>query len=99
FSLEALEKTTGTYIKLHIPEIIEGEEILELIHNKLEEFIKNLTWQLEEDQTLLLVTRWVDHDPEARERNLRSLLTWVEWSRIDMETSINLVQSHELYSR
>lgn len=56
------------------------------------------SWALEEDQTLLLVTRWVHHNPSSRERNLRSLLTWVQWCRLNPQTAIKLMQSHSLYS-
>lgn len=56
------------------------------------------SWALDEDQTLLLVTRWVHHNPSSRERNLRSLLTWVQWCRLNPQTAIKLMQTHPLYS-
>lgn len=56
------------------------------------------SWHLHEDQTLLLVTRWVHHCPKSRERNLRSLLTWVQWSHLNPETPIHLIRTHPLYT-
>lgn len=47
---------------------------------------------------MLLVTRWVHHNPSSRERNLRSLLTWVQWCRLNPQTAIKLMQTHPLYS-
>ncbi|XP_053641460.2 uncharacterized protein [Cherax quadricarinatus] len=98
FNLEALGKTTGTFIQAHLSEIIEGEEVLELSHTRLEDFLRAPSWQLLEDQTLLLVTRWVHHSPKSRERNLRSLLTWVQWPRLNPQTAIHLIQTHPLYT-
>ncbi|XP_071546128.1 uncharacterized protein [Panulirus ornatus] len=98
FNLEALEKTTGTFIQAHLSGIIEGEEVLELSHTRLEDFLRSPSWQLHEDQTLLLVTRWVHHSPKSRERNLRSLLTWVQWSHLCPQAAIHLIQTHPLYT-
>ncbi|XP_066950324.1 uncharacterized protein [Macrobrachium rosenbergii] len=98
FNLVALEKTTGTFIQSHLTEVIEGEEILDLSYSRLEDFLRSPCWQLQEDQTLLLVTRWVHHCPKIRERNLRSLLTWVQWCHLDPKIATQLIQSHPLYS-
>ncbi|KAG7158080.1 Kelch-like protein 12-like [Homarus americanus] len=98
FNLEALEKTTGTFIQAHLSDIIEGEEVLDLSHTRLEDFLSSPSWQLHEDQTLLLVTRWVHRCPQNRERNLRSLLTWVQWSCLNPQTAIYLIQTHPLYT-
>ncbi|XP_063603895.1 uncharacterized protein LOC134779658 [Penaeus indicus] len=98
FNLESLEKTTGGFISSNLSDIIEGEEVLELSHTQLEDFLRCPSWALDEDQTLLLVTRWVHHNPSSRERNLRSLLTWVQWCRLNPQTAIKLMQTHPLYS-
>uniref|UniRef100_A0A0P4W956 BTB domain-containing protein n=1 Tax=Scylla olivacea TaxID=85551 RepID=A0A0P4W956_SCYOL len=97
YNLKALEKTTGTFIQTHLSEVVEGDEVLEMSHTRLEDFLRCPNWHLHEDQTLLLVTRWVHHCPKSRERNLRSLLTWVQWSHLNPETPIHLIQSHPLY--
>lgn len=55
-------------------------------------------WEIDESQTLLLVTRWVHHAPKTRERNLRSLLTWVQWPRLTSQAAVQLIQTHPLYT-
>ncbi|KAK4317617.1 hypothetical protein Pmani_011323 [Petrolisthes manimaculis] len=98
YNLEALEKTTGTFIQGHLSEVIEGEEVLELSLARLEDFLRCPMWEIDESQTLLLVTRWVHHAPKTRERNLRSLLTWVQWPRLTSQAAIQLIQTHPLYT-
>ncbi|XP_076063025.1 uncharacterized protein LOC143038043 isoform X3 [Oratosquilla oratoria] len=98
FGLNSLERTTSTFISSNMDDIIRKQEVLELQHSRLEDFIKDPSWQLSNEQTLLLVTRWVQHNPATRERNLRTLLTWVQWHQVDMRTVIHLIQSHPLYS-
>ncbi|XP_050737947.1 uncharacterized protein LOC127009179 isoform X2 [Eriocheir sinensis] len=98
YNLKALEKTTGNFIQTHLSEIVEGDEVLEMSLTRLEDFLRSPSWHLHEDQTLLLVTRWVHHCPKSRERNLRSLLTWVQWSHLNPETPIHLIRTHPLYT-
>ena len=89
--LPQLAKTADAFIFANLMEIIEQEEILVFSSAKLDNLLSHKSIPLTEDMRLHIICRWVKHDLTTRQYSIQSLLSHIQWERINIQSLYNLL--------
>ncbi|XP_063218012.1 uncharacterized protein LOC134528370 isoform X2 [Bacillus rossius redtenbacheri] len=98
YNMPALSKAATVFVQVHVNKVIQQDELLNSTFTKIESFLSEKSWSLPPSGVLSLVARWVGRDVASRERNMRALLTFVDWNGVDGVLVSEHVDREPLYS-
>ncbi|XP_049777007.1 myoneurin-like isoform X1 [Schistocerca cancellata] len=98
YNLPILLKAATLFVAVNINKVLFEEELMNFSLPKMEEFLSEKAWVVPQDSLLSLISRWVQKDITARERSIRALLTFVDWSNLEATFISEQIDKDQLYS-
>ncbi|CAH2005685.1 unnamed protein product [Acanthoscelides obtectus] len=99
FKLKHLGTVVENWISSHIEDVCKGDEILELSHNKLANFLKNKNFALTTGKSLNILSQWVLNDLDKREKYFESLLKYFPPDSLDSGEVFKHLETSILYAK
>ncbi|CAG0899994.1 unnamed protein product [Darwinula stevensoni] len=97
YQMPALSRTANAFMVTHFDQILTQEEIPNLNLSQLERLITDEAVHLSTEEQLRLMSHWVGHDPLNREREMGTLLTYVDWRKVDPSWITRYIEEERLF--
>ncbi|KAJ8870589.1 hypothetical protein PR048_029612 [Dryococelus australis] len=98
YNMPALSKAATVFVQVHVNKVTQQDELLNNSFTKIESFLSEKSWSIPPNAVLSLIARWISRDIGSRERNMRALLTFVDWNGLDGVLISEHVDREPLYS-
>ncbi|EEC04380.1 zinc finger protein, putative [Ixodes scapularis] len=99
YNVPLLLKAVVGFIRDNVEAVLDDPRLLRFAADQLVSFLSDQKLGLPRGLPLLtLVTRWVSHDLEEREGQLRFLLTFVDWGSVDCDALSHFLGNEPLFA-
>lgn len=97
YNMPALVKNAAHFLHSNVTEVLQHSEVLALSASKIEALLSDKNILISQENLIKFIIRWIKHDVEARDKDIRILLGLITWKHVPDGFVVQQLESDPLF--